>query len=87
MRIIEEVIKDVSKFYIQESADEHYDRTRIDPQVSWCTLGKFEEGIYRGSHSFDTLDEAKVRFEEVKTESNLGFVPNRRHSKLETIKI
>ena len=77
------IVNDDNKFYVQITEDEHYERTGVDSNVGYATLGKFEGVVYRGSLSFNSKEDAEAH---IKTLNHTEWcIPDKARSKLKGV--
>ncbi len=78
------IIQDENLFYIQQSNAEYIKSTGIKVDFD-ATLCRFSSNIYKGSHSFETLELAQAKVQEIKDGLEVSYIPNKHHHSLKSI--
>ncbi len=78
------IIQDENLFYIQQSNGDYLKSSGIKTDYD-ATLCRFSGIIYKGSHSFETLEDAQAKVKEIENGLEVSYIPNKYHHGLATI--
>lgn len=78
------IVNENDEFFIQITAEETTNRDKIFPNVDYSTLVLLERGVFRGFHSFDSLDDAESHIQTLTHKE--WFIPHKTQSLLPTLK-
>lgn len=79
------IVKDENLFYIQQSNAEYIKSTGIVRAEHDATLCKFSDIFYKGMHSFETVELAQAKIDEIEDGLEVSFIPNKAHHNLSSL--